>query len=65
MHKAGGNQVVRTFLELAELKTGGPIGAKTSIGIALRCTVSEISAVEVSSAVIGQLRRNGVDEFGL
>ena len=54
-----------TFLELAGLKTEGPIGAKTSIGIELRCTVSEISAVEVSSAVIGQLRRNGVDEFGL
>ena len=53
-----------TFLELAGLKTGGPIGAKTSIGIELGCTVSEISAVEVSSAVIGQLLRNGVDEFG-
>ena len=53
-----------TFLESAELKTGGPIGAKTSIGIELGCTVSEISAVEVSSAVIGQLLRNGVDEFG-
>ena len=64
MHKAGGNQFVMTFLELAGLKTGGPIGAKTSIGIELGCTVSEISAVEVSSAVIGQLLRNGVDEFG-
>ena len=46
-------------------ETGGPMGAKTSIGIELRSTVSEISAVEVSSAVIGQLRRNGVDKFGL
>ena len=47
MHNVVENARVRRLLEAEELDSGGPKGAKTFDGIALRRTVLEIMAVKV------------------